>query len=73
MNSPLETQRKRLVEELAEAETQLGHLKQQAAPNRYLIDYYQSTILRTKQLIESLDQHIHQQERATAPKKNGQT
>lgn len=58
MMTTLEAQRRRLLDELAEADAQIALIKAQPYPDVKILNYYTDMLRRNTQLVEMIDTHM---------------
>ncbi len=67
--STLEAQRQRLIEELAEAFSQLEAIRRQPCPDSKLLNYYTDLVSRNQMALEMLEAHLPDRMLATGSSK----
>lgn len=64
MKSTLGVQRQRLIKELSEAQIEIIRIRRSHCPDFKMLNLYMDVVARNKQLIEMIDCHLFQEERA---------
>ena len=61
MLSTLDAQRRRLMDELTDAQIQVVRIRKNPCPDFKMLNYYMDVIERNKQLVDMIDCHLFQE------------